>query len=639
MPKKTRKRPPKKMNRAKPLHGKVVANQQNLLEVHCRDKKTYLISVRRDYPLIPNDIISFRLSSSDKGDIATPLQITAPGQCQTYGRMCQDHTDRKVCFDQWKIPRLSLPPRTNIKENENIVCVDIIRGKDLHLKIAKVHHDSAINRIPETYARAIVRHGLNLNFSPRSHTETKAFNRSYRSAQVAQRQEECNLSHLPFVTIDSEDAKDFDDAVYCQATQTGYRLHVAIADVGHYVKPNSALDHEALERSTSIYFPGYVIPMLPPELSADLCSLKPKEPRLAMICQMDIDEQGHCQHYRFSQALISSHARLTYTQVNAWLANPEAEKLPSKIQKSLTQLFKLHNKLGQQDRSRLQIETLAESIELNSQNQPIRITTQMRGCAEKMIEEMMILANQSCAKFIAKHRAYQGLYRLHPEPKPEALTELIEVFEANFPDAKLRPRQDAIHICLKYLTQHPSQFWLLFVIRHLAQAYYSQDHKQHYGLGLQDYTHFTSPIRRYADLLNHRVIKQILKKQPSTYHKAQVAAIAEQVNKQSRNNDKAMYYVLDLMKLTLCQKYIGKKFTAQVDTVAPFGSYIYMADISLSTFMPKDAMPSFRYDYANSCFRRRKPNKTLAIGACLTVQVLSVDLDKQFVNVAYVEDE
>ena len=325
-----------------------------------------------------------------------------------------------------------------------------------------------------------------------------------------------DIRDLPLVTIDGETARDFDDAVYCAPEKGGYRLVVAIADVSHYVQTGDALDREAILRGNSVYFPRRVIPMLPEELSNGLCSLNPQVDRLCMVCDMHVGNNGDIGKYRFYPSVMHSQARLTYTQVAAMLAEPDGKlaKSNAAIVPHLQNLYALFQKLlkAREKRGAIDFETVETQMIFTDQGKIERIVPVVRNDAHKLIEECMLAANVCAAGYLHEH-GHTVLYRIHEGPTPEkleALREFMKEFGLQLGGGE-EPQAGDYSRLLKQIKGRPDAGLLQMVmLRSLRQAKYEPENVGHFGLGYEAYTHFTSPIRRYPDLLVHRAIKAVL---------------------------------------------------------------------------------------------------------------------------------
>ncbi len=319
-----------------------------------------------------------------------------------------------------------------------------------------------------------------------------------------------DLRNLPLVTIDGEDARDFDDAVYCEKHGKGWKLWVAIADVSYYVRLRSALDVEAHNRGNSVYFPNRVVPMLPEILSNGLCSLNPQVDRLCMVCEMQISAKGKLTDYRFYEAVMNSHARLTYTKVAKMLEGDEELRTRySTLVPHLEELYKLYQALlsARHQRGAIDFETIETKFIFNAMGRIERIEPVVRNDAHKIIEECMILANIAAANFMEKHKE-PALYRIHATPSEEKLTS-FRTFLSEFGltlEGGLKPTTKDYAALLEKVKERPDHELIqTMLLRSLSQAVYHADNIGHFGLALEEYAHFTSPIRRYPDLTLHEV--------------------------------------------------------------------------------------------------------------------------------------
>ncbi|MBU2710905.1 ribonuclease R [Zooshikella sp. WH53] len=472
-----------------------------------------------------------------------------------------------------------------------------------------------------------------------------------------------DLRNLPFVTIDGEDAKDFDDAVFCMPKKGGgWRLYVAIADVSHYVKKDSALDREALNRGNSVYFPGYVIPMLPEILSNGLCSLNPHVDRLAMVCEMTISAQGRLSGYTFYEGIIHSHARLTYTQVGKLLGN-SAEKNGSvdsflnEVSPHLKNLYAMYLALraARETRGAIDFETTETQIIFGEGRKIERIVPVVRNDAHKVIEECMLCANVATARFLEKHEL-PALYRIHEGPKSDKLLNLQQflgelglalpvsdkVNPASFQKvlAQIEGRPDA----------HLIQTMLL---RSMSQAVYSPNNVGHFGLAYLAYTHFTSPIRRYPDLLVHRAIRAVIHsnldsanvKRVTQDNPIQIAAsypyevgdmqvLGEHCSMTERRADEATRDATDWLKCEYMQAHLGQTFTGVVSAVTAFGLFVELDDIYIEGLVHITALPEdyYHYDVVHQVLVGERTGRRFRLGDTLEVQVVKVNLDDKKID-------
>ena len=389
-----------------------------------------------------------------------------------------------------------------------------------------------------------------------------------------------DLMDLPLVTIDGETAKDFDDAVFAERQGRGWRLVVAIADVAHYVKMASPLDDEAVLRGTSVYFPERVVPMLPEEISNGLCSLRPETPRLALVCDMRVSQVGKVTQHEFYEAVIYSHARLTYTQVQSFL-DGGAELRDSKVAASVTELNRMFQAMtaAREARGALDFPT-RESAMTISQGRVSSISVVKRVDAHRLIEEAMIAANVCAAEFL-QNAGLSGLYRVHEPPDPMKLDELRQALA--YAGVRLKAGDVQPGDLQAALSRLPAtaNLWLYgqMALRTMQQAVYTPDNQGHYGLALSHYMHFTSPIRRYPDLVVHRLIKAELawrekRKPPKTPDDNQLHWLGTETSSHERRAESAGWMVDAWLKCDFLSDRIGEKFQGTIATVTDFGLFV-----------------------------------------------------------------
>jgi ribonuclease R len=481
-----------------------------------------------------------------------------------------------------------------------------------------------------------------------------------------------DLRDLPFVTIDGEDAKDFDDAVFCERRRgKGFTLFVAIADVSHYVQPGSALDAEAQLRGNSVYFPGHVIPMLPEHLSNGLCSLKPREDRLVMVCEIDIDKDGEIEEYCFYEGIIHSHARLTYTEVAAMLqpAKTDSEKLLQQrisdryrpLLPDLKNLYSLYKQLLQArtKRGALDFETVETRIVFSEQRRIKEIIPVERNDAHRLIEECMLCANVAAADLL-QYAKVPTLYRVHEGPGEEKLTKLYDFLrEIGVGLArKSKPTPKDYQLILQKLKDRPDRALLqTMVIRSLMQAVYQPENLGHFGLGFDVYTHFTSPIRRYPDLLVHRALRSLCrsgKQQPGVlaiegapklkrekvypYKLPELEALGLQCSQSERRADAATWDVLNWLKCEYMQDRIGDEFAGVVIGVTNFGLFVELTDVYVEGLVHVTALTNdyYHFDATSHTLTGERSGLCFRLGDQLRVVVSRVDLDERRIELQLV---
>ena len=481
-----------------------------------------------------------------------------------------------------------------------------------------------------------------------------------------------DLRHLPFVTIDGEDARDFDDAVYCEKNGSnwrlfsgGWKLYVAIADVSHYVKVDSALDAEAQVRGNSVYFPERVIPMLPEELSNGLCSLNPHVDRLAMVCEISISKTGKMVDYQFYEAVIHSHARLTYNKVSAMLEQPKSSEGKAlrgeykEVLPHLKQLYSLYQVLlaARHERGAIDFETQETRIIFGAGRKIAEIRPTQRNDAHKLIEECMLAANVATAAFMQKHEI-PALYRVHDGPPLERveklkafLTELgLSLHRGKSKDG---PTPKDYQLLLESIRERPDYHLIQTVmLRSLSQAVYSADNQGHFGLNYEAYTHFTSPIRRYPDLLIHRAIRSVIRSRRETphvkradapsmpkariypYDEAALEQLGEQCSMSERRADEATRDVVNWLKCEFMKDRVGETFPGVITAVTGFGLFVELKDIYVEGLVHVTALPGdyYHFDPVHHRLAGERSGRSFRLGDSVEVKVMRVDLDERKID-------
>ncbi|MDI9250115.1 ribonuclease R, partial [Stenotrophomonas sp. RS-48] len=457
-----------------------------------------------------------------------------------------------------------------------------------------------------------------------------------------------DLRRTPLVTIDGEDAKDFDDAVYCEPNAEGFRLVVAIADVSNYVRPGTPLDEEAQKRATSVYFPGFVVPMLPETLSNGICSLMPKVDRMCFVCDMQIDRDGQVVHSRFYEAVMNSHARLTYTQV--WQAVGEDDAgakavigdLLPQVQR-LHQLYKVLAK-ARAKRGAIEFESSEVRFVLDNRGEVTQAGMLVRNDAHKLIEECMIAANVEAAKYLLSHHV-PAPYRVHekpPETKYADLLEFLKEFKLSLPPwSKVRPG-DYTKL-LKKIRDRPDATLLESVLlRSQSLAVYSPDNHGHFGLALEAYAHFTSPIRRYPDLLVHRAIKHALSGKPLdkfTYTAREMAALALQCSERERRADEAEREVDERYRAAWMEKHVGGQFDGVISGVTSFGLFVELDDSKVQGLVHVTQLPQdyYKFDATRKTLTGERRGSSYRLGDRVRILVLKASMEERKIDFRLVE--
>ena len=450
-----------------------------------------------------------------------------------------------------------------------------------------------------------------------------------------------DLRDVDLVTIDGADARDFDDAVYCERTQSGWRLLVAIADVSHYVEVDSALDKEATNRGTSVYFPDRVVPMLPEVLSNGLCSLNPKVDRLRMVCDMRVNRDGKVTTSTFLEAVMRSKARLTYGQVNAFLEGRGKKSVPKPLQSALRELHSLYKALAKarNRRGAIELDLPQTKFKLDKSGAIEDIVVEPRNDAHRLIEECMIAANVQAAKFLRRHRI-PGLYRVHPRPDPDRFDELRQYLVSlglKVPHSEhVEPRQ--FNKLLRQVEGRPDSAAIsMAMLRSLTHAEYTPVNVGHFGLALDAYAHFTSPIRRYPDLLVHRAIRHILRGgKPRRYHYN--AKVMERLgaitSAHERRAEDATREVEAWLKCQYMEEHLGKQYTGVITGVTNFGVFVQLEGLLIDGLVHVTSLDNDYYQFkpGSQQLVGERTRRTYSLGEEMEVRVHRVDMETRRID-------
>jgi len=437
-----------------------------------------------------------------------------------------------------------------------------------------------------------------------------------------------DLTQIPFVTIDGADAKDFDDAVFCNLNDKTFILDVAIADVAEIVKLDSALNKEAMQRGTSIYFPSKVIPMLPEKISNNLCSLVPNEVRNVLVCEMIFSLSGEMKSYKFFEARIKSHKRMTYNEVEDFIKNQKLNASKS-IKNSLDSLNILTKSLliKRNKRQALEIDSQEPILNINKNGKVEQISLPQRLYAHQMIEESMLAANVCAASFMNKHYKY-GVYRVHEKPDDIKLDSLKSFFSLKgFSDGFKKEPLDLITQCLKYSSKKGlSKILQTVVLQSLKRAEYSTKEIGHFGLQLDRYSHFTSPIRRYPDLMTHRLIKNILNSENLKIDKELVEEDCQEMSELERIAEKSARQVTQQMICYYMKRYIGQEFNSTVTGITDFGLFSEIDGFYVSGLIHVTDLPGDRYFYDREAniLKGKKTGRTYRLGQNIKIKIANV---------------
>ncbi|QIC72607.1 ribonuclease R [Acinetobacter indicus] len=461
---------------------------------------------------------------------------------------------------------------------------------------------------------------------------------SFKEPSAKDREGRVDLRDLALVTIDGEDARDFDDAVYAEKRPGGgYRVVVAIADVSHYVRTGKPLDDEAQERGTSVYFPHFVLPMLPEALSNGLCSLNPQVDRLCMVCDLNLSRAGRVTKFEFYPAVMHSKARLTYTQVAQYFDGDSAAIPEDRdVCKSLNTLFQLYQVLKglRAQRHAMEFETVETYMTFDELGGIQEILPRTRNDAHKLIEECMLLANVAAAEFALKNDIPM-LYRVHEPPefsRIQKVREFVKLLGLNFPEQPTQADYQAVIDATKDRIDAPSIHAVL--LRSMMQAYYGAANAGHYGLAYEAYTHFTSPIRRYPDLLLHRAIKAHLAQKPYPISGAALDDAGEHFSQTERRADEASRSVTMWLKCHYMQQHLGEEFVGVISAVTEFGLFVTLKDLYVDGMIHVSQLGDdfFMFDQASQSLVGQSRGQTFSLGDEVKVKVAGVNLEERKID-------
>ncbi len=607
------------------------------------------ISEKEMHKVLHGDTVMVRQSGTDRRGRpeAKIIEVLERGNTRVVGRLYEEHGIWFVVAENQRISQdiLVAPGAAGGAKVGQVVILEIMKQPDKHAQ--------PIGRIVQVLGNyadpgmeieiALRKHDLPYEFPKDAEKQAKHFSPEVKPTDWEGRED---IRHLPLVTIDGETARDFDDAVYCAPEKGGYRLVVAIADVSHYVQPNDALDHEAIKRGNSVYFPRRVIPMLPEELSNGLCSLNPQVDRLCMVCDMHVSNKGEIGKYRFYPSVMYSHARLTYNQVAEMLAEPDGELAKSKadIVPHLQHLYELFQKLlhAREKRGAIDFETVETQMIFNDQGKIEKIVPVVRNDAHKLIEECMLAANVCAADYLHEHK-HTVLYRIHEGPTPEklgALREFLKEFGLQLGGGE-EPQAGDYSKLLKSIKGRPDAGLLQTVmLRSLKQAKYEPENVGHFGLGYEAYTHFTSPIRRYPDLLVHRAIKAVLA--GKKYKPAQKwDELGLHCSMTERRADDATRDVEAWLKCFYMRDHLGSVFTGTVSSVTSFGMFVSLDDLYVEGLVHISELGKdyFHFEAAKHQLLGERTGQRYRLGDRVQVRVVKVDMESTKVDFVLHEEE
>lgn len=606
---------------------------------------------RQMQQVMHGDRVSVRITGQDRrgrpeGSIVDVLQRATQ---EIVGRLYADAGVYFVVPDNPRVSHRILVPANKLggAQSGQVVLVQLVEQPGRHAQpvghVTRLLGDHGAPGMETDIA--IHAHGLPNEFPAEVLAEAKKFGATVNATSKRNR---LDLRTLPLVTIDGEDARDFDDAVYCEKVRGGWRLLVAIADVGHYVALGTALDAEALQRGTSVYFPNRVIPMLPEALSNGLCSLNPKVDRLCMVCEMRVSPAGKITRADFHEGVMCSAARLTYTEVAAYLANPNAlntDKARS-VAEPLQNLHAVFKALfaARLERHALEFDAAELKARFDAQGKVADFVESSRNDAHRLIEECMIAANVQAAKFLKKHKI-PTLYRVHGSPaedRLEKLREFLRGFAINLPHDRPITPQDLSEVLKRVAGSDERSLIETVVVRSLPQAVYQPENIGHFGLALAEYAHFTSPIRRYPDLLVHRGIRHVLRGGTAADWPEALSnmdALGQQCSQLERRADEATRDAMAWLKCEFMQDRIGEEFDSIVTGVVDFGLFVQIKGMQIDGLIHVSGLGTDYFSRDKSGYRLigERSKRVFKLGDHLRVRLINVVIDERKIDFELVQ--
>ena len=590
-----------------------------------------VLSDRHAQGLFPNDEVTVRLPVDLKPDSIPVVVSVHTNQSKRILCVVRHHRGKVklLPFDQ-RIKQPLVMGRDQFYEDNTVISV-IRKGKQRSKRFIEV--------TPETVVGSVYDAGIERIIAKATYNLADAWDESIQVEgadqatidQVSQSREQ--WLDLPFVTIDGATAKDYDDAVYCEKIEEGYRLYVAIADVSYYCKPGTALDDEAKKRGNSTYLPGHVIPMLPEALSNQACSLLPNVIRLAMGCVIDIRENGERIRSRLAKVAIRSHARMEYTQVDQMIKGKE--EIPDWFKESLSNLDSVAKALRayRVNKGTIVLRSFETSFGFDDKGEIESLVQLERLWAHQLIEECMLCANTAVGQRMHEE-GIPIIYRAHSEPlaeKVRVFQDYLKFHNIDLPDdPSPKDLQAVLDQCVGKPDFHAIE---MMVLRTLSQAFYSAEEVSHFALSTEYYTHFTSPIRRYVDLTVHRAIDALLdgqKEQEDLGQTAQDCSVTE------RNADEASWFAQAWLKAKWVEQYIGKTFHGKVSAVTHFGMFVALDEIPVEGLVHISLLGDdyYTFDESNMCMSANNSNNSFMLGQQVSIIIKSVDLALQRVDFA-----
>jgi ribonuclease R len=613
------------------------------------EKQDVYLSAREMRSLFDGDRVAVRITGQDRRGRAEGklVDVLERGTREVAGQFIRERGIGLVVPDNPKISHRILVPKgeAGTAKPGDVVVVDILDYPS-HIQQATGRIITVIGAPDDKGIAtdvAIHSHAIPYKWP---HAVLDEIDKFGSSVPTAAKRDRVDLRDVDLVTIDGADARDFDDAVHCEKSGNGWRLRVAIADVAHYVSVGSALDKEATRRGTSVYFPDRVVPMLPEVLSNGLCSLNPKVDRLCMVCDMRVNADGKVTRATFLEAVMRSKARLTYNQVSEFLEGRSDTSVPKALHGAIRNLHGLYKALvkARARRGAIELDLPQTRFRLDAKGEIERIEVVPRNDAHRLIEECMIAANVQAAKFLKRHRI-QGLYRVHAKPDPDRFDEL-RLFLVSLGLKVAHPEhvqpRDFTKIIRQTADRPDATAIMMTMLRSLTHAEYSPANIGHFGLALESYAHFTSPIRRYPDLLVHRAIRHVLqggKPGRYAYSARDMDRLGLVTSAAEKRAEDATREVEAWLKCQYMQSHLGDEFDGVVTGVTNFGVFVQISDLLVDGLVHVTSLTNdyYHFDSGSQSLVGERTGRTYRLGQAMRVQVQRVDMDTRRIDFRPVE--
>ena len=639
------------MSKKEFLIGRVKLNKSGKGILVVSEDEKYFLPKREMFKVFPNDKVKCSITLKDRAKIVQVLERntkTIKGILNySKKRYYLSSLDSSYHLD------VLIDSKKSISKKIGDICeAKIIKQPNLKYKpSAKIISSKKLtDPFEEAFEVALEGSEIEVNWPKSVISETNRLDTSFVDNNSDIRED---LRNLPFVTIDGKSAKDFDDALFAKKTDSGFILFVSIADVAEYVEFESALDLEALNRGTSIYFKRKVVPMLPEKISNDLCSLKPGEDKLTLTCEIVIGDKGQLKNFRFYNSIINSKARLTYEKLGTQFEK-EKTSLPKEISISLRSLEKIYRLLSENRSKRNAIDfDLPEYYPFYDKQKIKNFRPIERNHSHQLVEECMILANVCAAELISKSKI-PAIYRSHEKPDPLKIMNLKNFLTSrqikNNMDS-YKTRENLISWMKAAKTKKFFEVIIIQILRSMSLAKYDSNLSSHFALSLDKYTHFTSPIRRYADLVVHRCIKELIsqnidslsskrkfrKSNSFPYSLNAVSDIAEDISIKDRNAEKISRKEIKYLQCKCAENYIGKNFEGSITSAFEFGIFVKILELNIEGFIHVTKLSKKDYlvfDEASISMKSTKNKKSFYVGDILKVKIESVESFKGRVNLS-----